>query len=280
MTKATLALTLVLLFWCFAAHATLNPERARGEKIDQFPVPGRAPEICVIPKRWADAIYSARDAKQETFLCSLDFSKNAALCPKLNSTNPGLDIHEVPAGFTPQQIEAARCAINDPKDAKTNLSKKVAKYKLSTSCSYTPSILGYYHVSRMLGDVLNVPPAVLRTLDREHHLALGNVALKEVPHGTIIQQTWQSLVSQLAAGPNASKRDLLFTDRGDQSYGALVENPGGETYLSKPSSTAVQTTWHARRICGTTIQLSRCLHGRGESARWSDVTSQPRTSKR
>jgi hypothetical protein len=116
-------------------------------------VPGRNAEVCVLPKHFDVGRYFDKDNEVEAELCNIDVHKNAAVCPKLNSTNPGLDIYSPPQGGTPGQVEAAHCKIAGV--------HKIAKYKLSSSCSYTPSILGYYHVSRMLGGIGDVPPAVL-----------------------------------------------------------------------------------------------------------------------
>ncbi|MEJ2377242.1 MAG: hypothetical protein P8Y71_18160 [Pseudolabrys sp.] len=194
----------------------------RGEKIVDIPVAGRNPEVCVIPQHFAGADYSKKDSKVERDLCNLDEHKNAAVCPKLNSTNPGLDFYSLPQGSTPDQVEAARC--------KTAGAKKIAKYKLSTSCSYTPSILGYYHVSRMLGGIGDVPPAVLRTFDLKNHIALGREALARTRSGSLIHTTWSGLVSQLKAGAGSRRRDRLLTDDFAQSYGALSKNPRGESF--------------------------------------------------
>ena len=157
---------------CFAwapAYATLAPHLQRGVKLVQLPVPGRNAEVCVVPKHLVDAGYSDEDAKTEAQLCDIDVNSNSAVCPKLNSTNPGLDMYSLPQGSTPQQVQASRCKISGL--------KKIAKYKLSTSCSYTPSILGYYHLSRALGGIANVPPSVLRTFDLKNHIALGRAAI-------------------------------------------------------------------------------------------------------
>src|SRR5713226_5076694 len=124
------------------AHATLSAHLQRGEKIVDLPVAGRNAEVCVIPKHFVGGEYSDKDIEVETKLCNIDENTNTAVCPKLNSTNPGLDFYSLPQGDTPDKVEGARC--------ETAGAKKIAKYKLSTSCSYTPSILGYYHVSRML----------------------------------------------------------------------------------------------------------------------------------
>jgi hypothetical protein len=207
------------------ADAALSAHLSRGEKIVEVSGPGRSAEVCVIPKHYPDAAYSDNDLKAESQLCSIDEYTNAAVCPKINSTNPGLDFYSLPQGFTPQQVEAAHC--------RTPGAAKIAKYKLSTSCSYTPSILGYYHLSRMLGGIANVPPAVLRTVDRQKHVALGNTALGETASSSLIHQTWSALLAQLAAADGASKRDFLLTDDFTQSYGALSVNPIKEHFYKE-----------------------------------------------
>jgi hypothetical protein len=220
-----LCLLCTALLGSTVAYTALAAHLVRGEKIVELPAPGRSAEVCVIPKHFPGAVYSNNDLKAESQLCSIDEYTNAAVCPKTNSTNPGLDFYSLPPGFTPQQVEAAHC--------KTPGAKKIAKYKLSTSCSYTPSILGYYHLSRILGGIANVPPAVLRTVDRQNHVALGHMALGEIALNSLIHQTWASLLSQLAAGAGASKRDFLLTDDFTQSYGALSVNPTNEQFYKE-----------------------------------------------
>ena len=207
------------------AYATLSPHLQRGVKVVELPVPGRNAEVCVVPKHFVGALYSDKDAKTETELCDIDVNTNSAVCPKLNSTNPGLDVYSLPQGSTPQQVQASSC--------KSPGAKKIAKYKLSTSCSYTPSILGYYHLSRSLGGIANVPPSVLRTFDLKTHIALGRTALAETPSNALIHQTWEALMVQLTAGSAASRRDLLLTDDFAQSYGALSVSPTGESFYTE-----------------------------------------------
>jgi hypothetical protein len=109
------------------AHATLSAHLQRGEKIVELPVSGRNAEVCVIPKHFVGGEYSDKEIKVETKLCNIDAYTNAAVCPKLNSTNPGIDFYSLPQGGTPDQVEAAHC--------QTAGAKKIAKYKLSSSCS-------------------------------------------------------------------------------------------------------------------------------------------------
>jgi hypothetical protein len=226
--SAHLATLLLLSTACLGsgpADATLSVHLKRGEKVVNIPVAGRNAETCVIPKHFANGDYSKKDNKVEGELCDLDEYTNAAVCPKLNSTNPGLDFYSLPQGSTPDQVEAAHC--------KTAGAKKIAKYKLSSSCSYTPSILGYYHVSRMLGGIADVPPAVLRTFDLKDHIALGRKALAATKSGSLIHQTWAGLMAQLTAGSKAKRRDYLLTDDFTQSYGALSENPRKESFYKE-----------------------------------------------
>ena len=206
-------------------YAGLSVDSTRGEQTAQIPVPGRNAEICVVPKHLAVGRYSDKDLEIEARLCNIDEHKNSAACPKLNSTNPGLDFYSLPQGGTPQQVEAARC--------NTAGAHKIAKYKLSSSCSYTPSILGYYHLSRMLGGIADVPPAVLRTFDLQNHIALGRAALAESASNSLMHQTWASLMAQLTAGANGKRRDFVLTDDFTQSYGALSENPTHESFYKE-----------------------------------------------
>ena len=220
-----------LLFLCIVwfgtptVYALLSARLSRGVKLVELPTPGRKAEVCVVPRHFGDVGYFDQDVQTEELLCAIDVNSNAAVCPKLNSTNPGLDMYSLPQNFTFKQVEAGRC--------KTTGAKKIAKYKLSTSCSYTPSILGYYHLSRILGGIANVPPSVLRTFDLQNHIALGRTALAETAPNTLIHQTWASLMAQLTAGANASKRDLLLTEDLTQSYGALSLNPTQENFYQE-----------------------------------------------
>ena len=220
-----LLLLSVLFLGSVYAYAGLSADPKRGEQTVNHPVPGRNAEICVIPKHLDVGRYFDKDVEIETQLCNIDERKNSAVCPKLNSTNPGLDLYSLPQGGTPEQVEAARC--------KTAGAHKIAKYKLSSSCSYTPSILGYYHVSRMLGGIADVPPAVLRTFDLQNHITMGRAALAESASNSLIHQTWASLMAQLTAGAKGKRRDFLLTDDFTQSYGALSENPRHERFYTE-----------------------------------------------
>ncbi len=222
---AKVSLACVLLTCTALGQSPVSANSQRGEKILTFPVAGRNPELCVIPNHFLGAAYSDKDLRDEEKLCDIDVASNAAACPKTNSTNPGLDIYSLPTGATSKSVQDAHCKVNG--------AKKIAKYKLSTSCSYTPSILGYYHLSRMLNGMAEVPPSVLRTFDRQNHIVLGRMALAKTPSTSLIHQTWAGLMSQLTAGQAASKKDFLLTADFEQSYGALSVNPSKELFYTE-----------------------------------------------
>ena len=218
---------LVLILAPVLAHATLTPNLpGRGAQTIQH----QRGEVCIIPNKLAGAKYTDKDIKEEQKLCSFELEQNVAVCGKTNSTNPGLNFFSLPNGMTPAQAEGLSC-VSPSKDEKI---KKDAKYKLSTSCSYTPSLLSYYHVSRFLGDINQVPVAVLRTVDRNTHIAIGQKAFASLkPTDGVIYQTWSSLLSSLRAGQASSKKDALFTDDFTHSYGALQKVPHHDEFYKE-----------------------------------------------
>ena len=201
-------------------------------------------EVCVIPRKFpnidakkqAQSNYSNKDLESELELCRMDMyaqtpvDKNTAtsyaigLCPKLHNTNPGLELYEIPVGQTKQSLENKICDM--PSDQRDG--SKLAKYKISTSCSYTPSILAYYHVSRIMGDILKVPPVVLRTMDAETYKAVPQKGKKTLSKGGVIAATWKKVIEQLN-NPTTDKRGpYLFTTDYQQTFGGLMKNAKGE----------------------------------------------------
>lgn len=212
------------------AQATITPDYPRGEAIVSHEVAGRKPEVCVIPKHLPVGKYAKKDAENEKELCEFNIGVNVAACGKENSTNPGVLFMTPPKGVDLAKYIESDCSA---KNAEGEKGDKEAKYKLSSSCSYTPSLLAYYHVSRALGNILNIPPAVLRTMDLDRHIAIGNKSINDTAPGDTIHETWKSLMKHLLAGSKSSKADLLFTDAYDQSYGALQKNPKKEEFYKE-----------------------------------------------
>lgn len=197
----------------------------RGEKQVHFPVAGRPDELCIVPAKGAGGAYTEADKKTEEKLCKMNFyatepGEGAAICPKDSSTNPGVDVHEL-GDQSKEQVESGNCQTD-----------KVAKYKQSITCSYTGSILGYYHVSRFLGGAANVPPAVIRTMDLEAHKKIverGITATTRVDGpGFDVHDAWVQYRG-LDANPRAfSRAAQVYTADFQQLYGAMQSNPSGD----------------------------------------------------
>lgn len=215
----------------------------RGLKTVHFPAPteGAPDEVCVVPKHLAGADYKKADTKSEEELCSYSFFgskpreegapvKDVAICPKLSSTNPGTDVHELLPGRTREQTEADICAKED------RPTKLLAKYKQSITCSYTPSILGYYHLSRALGGIGDVKPAVVRTMDLGEHRKIVAEALQILARqgdGDYPKASWLSFRSAEASPAATRHKDAIYTQDLLQIYGGLQENARGEVKYSE-----------------------------------------------
>ncbi len=215
----TLALTLAIPFlFPGSAGAFL-----RTEEILASSIVTRGDGICALPLHLSGAKYGGKDLEHETELCQLESRENAAICPKRRSTNPAIEYFTPPAGMTPRELEKKECVARD--------AKKVAKYKLSISCSYSPGILAYYHVSRALGNIGNVPASVLRTHDfRDHkHMVRRALRLLERRRNYPIYRSWAELEEVFDRGERHPQASRIFTQDMDYSWGALSRNPRGES---------------------------------------------------
>lgn len=211
----------------------LNVSQIQGDTTTTISPQGKA-EICAIAPKVFPKIYSDSDLKDEKELCAMDFYRTQALCPKQNSTNPGVLIAKIEQGQTRDQATAMCKGPND------DLSIK-AKFKNSISCSYTPSILAYYHFSRIL-KAGRVPVAVLRTMDRQEHLKIAQKGVQFTKSGDIINQTWQSFISQHAK----INSNNLFDSSREFVYGALTDNPKKEMKYTEVSGVGSYETRYQR----------------------------------
>jgi hypothetical protein len=221
----------------------LDRGRPRGRATIHFasPTAGAPDEICVLPQHIPGGDYKKGDDETETELCSYVFygsgpretgvaRKDVALCPKLSSTNPGTDVYDLLPNTSREQTEATICKQDDP------ATKHLAKYKQSITCSYTPSILGYYHLSRALGGAGDVKPAVLRTMDLAEHKKITAEALtilRAQSDSEFPKKSWLTFRSA-ESDPAASRhKDNIYTSDLLQLYGGLQDNPRGEMKYSE-----------------------------------------------
>ena len=203
---------------------------SRGQETVNHSAPNGTIEVAIRPASFPGhpEIYSEKDIEKERELAEIDFyggqtkdGLHIVPIPKTYSTSPGINIHAVklPAGMSRFSYAAAHSAKRRPSGDQV-----IAKYKQSipTHFTYSPSILGYYHLSRFL-DTGHVQPAIVRTMDVEAHKPLAELG-KAKAAGSNNRKQW----TELRALDNAHSNPTLFTKDGKQLYGALQANPGGE----------------------------------------------------
>ncbi|MEY4617736.1 MAG: hypothetical protein RJB66_2696 [Pseudomonadota bacterium] len=208
-----------------------NSEDSLGEEIVSFSSPHQKKEICVRAHKLPNSQFSEADLQSEQQLCRFDLygltsnTKRVAVCPKISSTNPGINLL-----VDKSNLQFPSFSVNcQKKDERLTL---IAKYKQSISCSYTPSILMYYHLSRRFGGILNIPVSVLRTVDKEAHYRWTEEALSYFGplNQELIHQTWKQYAK---AHQSPAKYPRLFTEDQKYIYGAILFNTNGEQYYSE-----------------------------------------------
>jgi hypothetical protein len=162
----------------------------------------------------------------------------AVVCPKLNSSNPGVMLHELPAGMSRAKYIAQEC----PK-TKNRAGKLIAKFKQSVSCSYTPSILSYPRFARNLGSEIELPFTAYRSMDRLEHLEIAtaakDLAARVAGYDALIAQTWRVIFRDDSNPAASPRRTALYRDNYSLIFGALVpEKSGDEIYYAANGSTS------------------------------------------
>lgn len=220
--KLTVAIPLVFLTSLISplfSHA-LNLAHLEGSDRREHASPNGLIEACIIPQRLGFADYKKSDSEKEQELCSYNFYGNVGICPKYNSTNPAILVLRPNNEYNKEQIDRSSCEVK-----KMNV-KTDAKFKQSLTCSYTPSILAYYHVARAIGDVTRVPPSVIRTMDIVEHRKQTEKAVRHLQSSTdFIKQTWEQFL-KYHRSPRSYPQ--VFDGTQSQVYGALSDNIRGE----------------------------------------------------
>ena len=202
----------------------------RAQEITEHTAPNGTVELATRPATFPGhpEIYSNKDSEKEKELAQIDFYNgktkdglDVVLVPKTYSTSPGLNVHaaNLPAGMSRLDYAAAHTG-----KAHSSNVKVIAKYKqtIPTHFTYSPSILGYYHLSRFL-DAGHVEPAIVRTMDVASHKPLADLG-KQKAVGSNNRTQW----TELRALDDAHSNAALYTKDGKQLYGVLQANPTGE----------------------------------------------------
>ena len=219
-------------------EGSLDRSAPRGTRTVEFSVPGnRPPEIGVIPKHIPFGDYrgenGSSDIADEQELVRYDLYKlgtttadgAVAVLPKDKSTSAAVELFKIPDDSPKSGPETPAFCVAIRKSSK-NLAKFKQTDNVFTTTS-TAAILGYYHVSRVLGDICDIEPAVLRTMDIEQHKRVVKMAADLGIHGTV-RKSWDLFNRYYADPRGSSVARTLFTNDFMQVYGGLEKNARGE----------------------------------------------------
>jgi hypothetical protein len=221
------------------APPALASADVRGE-VFAFTSPAGVQERCVMLTRMPGATYRDADVAEERAFCAIDLhGRTHAMCPKLFSTSPGTLVYDLrggpytdnPAGF--ERDVCPRGHVVEKEAADEPISFKMSVNTRETSATFANASLVYYHFARYFDAAVHVPPAVLRSIDKNAHrtrvasrgeaLSAGRPALK------MNHAAWTTLARAEQAPASYQPTAELFTADGQQVYGVLL-HPRGRRY--------------------------------------------------
>jgi hypothetical protein len=200
-------------------------------------------EQCFVLDRFAadsGATYRESDNKKEQELCAISFEdKRIGLCPKTWSTSPGTivyDIHKSKYNENPGAFEAAYCPRQRAlKDTIAGVDKLASfkqsingQFHQSTSATYSQASALYYHFSRYLNAIVDVPVAVMRTMDRQQHLHRVASKGSAIAQGRMIAAGW-NVVNSAEKNPAGyvPTNEFYYGDpQNGLFYGVMLKNRG------------------------------------------------------
>src|SRR5437899_2800613 len=170
--------------------------------------------------------FTKHDKNKIDELGSLDFyvstgPESVGVVPKLHNTSAGVEIYRLPPTLSKETFEKTegpyRPAVTKKFSNKRD-GEKIAKFKVGTMAQ---SGLACLYVSRLLGHLVDVPPATYRTMDVQEFEKVGNQARRTGrPECTA---AWANLRPQVTA-----TRPSIVLSGGKLVYGSLAQNPRGE----------------------------------------------------
>jgi hypothetical protein len=239
------------------AGGSFDPNSPRGISMSKFAVAGKSvQEICIVPKHLPFADYRKSDEKKEQELCKFNFyepsgatdsSGAVIVCPKTSSTSAGVLLFSIPDGQTKAELQSASKCVAIEADNRPKGVKQIAKFKQTDddrTCTSTSAILGYYHVSRALGDIAQVAPAVIRTMDFDQHGKIVSQALtiSKIARNRNLRKSWSNFTAYKSG--SSKNPSSLFTIDNTQIFGALV---------SKDHNTGPYKEWVTSASSGQTV---------------------------
>ena len=170
--------------------------------------------------------FTKHDKNKIDQLGSLDFYASSGpqcvgVVPKLHNTSAGVEIYELPSTISKETFEKTEGPYRPgttKKYSNKRSGEKIAKFKVGTMAQ---SGLACFYVSRLLGHLVDVPPATYRTMDVQEFEKVGNQA-RTTGHPECTA-AWANLRDKV----NAAKPSIVLSG-GKLVYGSLAQNPRGE----------------------------------------------------
>src|SRR5205809_6412233 len=208
-------------------HPTPNGATEIAQRLIQFPftppdVKLKDGEALSGSKDW----FTKHDNNEIDKLDSLDFfassgPQSVGVVPKLHNTSAGIEIYELPPPLSKEKFEKTEGPYRagaTKKYSNKRSGKKFAKFKVGTMAE---SGLACFHISRLLGHLVEVPAATYRTMDIQEFQKVGDQA-RTTGHPSCTQ-AWADL---RALAKSANPKVVL--SGGKLVYGSLAQNPRGE----------------------------------------------------
>jgi hypothetical protein len=198
---------------------------------------------CIVLNRLpadSGAKYKAGDVDKEQALCGIDFSdKGIGMCPKTWSTSPGTilyDISKSKYNGSPATFEAEYCSKQRALKGKIDGVDRIATYKQSinsqfkqsTSATYAQASPLYYEYSRYFNTTVNIPVAVIRTMDAQEHFRRIASKGRAIAQGKMIAAGW-NVVTSAEKKPTGYMpvNEFYYGDpKNDLLYGTVLKGPG------------------------------------------------------
>ena len=208
-------------------HPTPNGVTEIGQRL--MPFPFTPPDVKLDDKEslsTSNDWFTKHDKNKIDELDSLDFYASSGpqcvgVVPKLHNTSAGIEIYRLPPTMTKDTFESREGPYRQgftKKFSNNRDGEKIAKFK---AYPIAQPALACFCMSRLLGHLVEVPPAAYRTMDVREFQKVGNQA-RETGHPSCTQ-AWADLRSWVQSGS-----PKLVLSGGQFVYGSLAKNPRGE----------------------------------------------------
>lgn len=210
-----------------------------------FASPHGISEECRVLPKIPGGEYSKKDLKKEQEFCATDFYNTTAvaLCPKTWSTSPGTMVYDISKSGKSQRDYEAQASCGGSKDGHDTIAKfKQTMNNSGTSGTFAPSSLLYYHMARYFDTSVDVPPAVLRTMDKDAHMSrvTQRAVAGNMGKSAMNRAGWDWILKGEQNPSAYVPARELFTSDLRQIFGVMVHG-GGERYGSEING--VRSAW-------------------------------------